>query len=400
MAFTYGRKLNYENCISQKFQIKAFFNTQKIKSFKSIIISIFVICNAYLSSYFKFYRILLQRFLYFFLDNNDHKDLYDKFKPSLVIVGSMGLDADGLVLAESKKNKITSLVLNQSWDRVVCKGYPTCHPDYFFVWNNHMKTEAINYLDMSEERIKILGSPSWDYIFRKDNLLSKKEFFSQINLDPTKKTVYYPLNSAFWHDELIKNLEDIYNAIINQKLNKDLQIVMRVHPNYWADDKIRIELFNKLEIFKNLKNIYIDYNKVKKIGKLPHLEKSDLDFTLNCYNHCDICLSVISSSMIEMIFCGKPSLNFMYGKWKLPGETLDIVDYKLHHLEKLYEYDIIKHVFNIDDLFDKLNNLNEFKISSIDQKRMIDGEASVNLGKAAQVYSEEIYKLSKKNEQL
>ena len=312
----------------------------------------------------------------------------------------MGLDADGLVLAESKKNKITSLVINQSWDRVVCKGYPTCHPDYFFVWNNHMKTEAINYLDMSEERIKILGSPSWDYIFRKDNLLSKKEFFSQINLDPTKKTVYYPLNSAFWHDELIKNLEDIYNAIINQKLNKDLQIVMRVHPNYWADDKIRIELFNKLEIFKNLKNIYIDYNKVKKIGKLPHLEKSDLDFTLNCYNHCDICLSVISSSMIEMIFCGKPSLNFMYGKWKLPGETLDIVDYKLHHLEKLYEYDIIKHVFNIDDLFDKLNNLNEFKISSIDQKRMIDGEASVNLGKAAQVYSEEIYKLSKKNEQL
>ena len=41
-----------------------------------------VICNAYLSSYFKFYRILLQRFLYFFLDNNDHKDLYDKFKQS------------------------------------------------------------------------------------------------------------------------------------------------------------------------------------------------------------------------------------------------------------------------------------------------------------------------------
>ena len=112
----------------------------------------------------------------------------------------MGLDADGLVLAESKKNKITSLVINQSWDRVVCKGYPTCHPDYFFVWNNHMKTEAINYLDMSEERIKILGSPSWDYIFRKDNLLSKKEFFSQINLDPTKKTVYYPLNSAFLHE--------------------------------------------------------------------------------------------------------------------------------------------------------------------------------------------------------
>ena len=43
---------------------------------------------------------------YIFLDNNDHKDLYDKFKPSLVIVGSMGLDADGLVLAESKKIKL------------------------------------------------------------------------------------------------------------------------------------------------------------------------------------------------------------------------------------------------------------------------------------------------------
>ena len=42
----------------------------------------------------------------------------------------MGLDADGLVLAESK-NKITSLVINQSWDRVVCKDIPHVIPIIF-----------------------------------------------------------------------------------------------------------------------------------------------------------------------------------------------------------------------------------------------------------------------------
>ena len=37
------------------------------------------------------------------LSNDRHKSFFDKENPSLVVVGSMGLDVDGMVIAEAKK---------------------------------------------------------------------------------------------------------------------------------------------------------------------------------------------------------------------------------------------------------------------------------------------------------
>ena len=63
LHFTYGKKANYENCISQNFQMQAFYNSQKIKGIKSISIYYFVIINALLGSNFKFYRRFIQKVL-------------------------------------------------------------------------------------------------------------------------------------------------------------------------------------------------------------------------------------------------------------------------------------------------------------------------------------------------
>ena len=73
----------------------------------------------------------------------------------------MGLDVDAQVIHEARSNNIKTLVINQSWDRIVCKGYPIIHPDYLIVWNKHMKDESIFYLDMPSNSIFIEGAANW-----------------------------------------------------------------------------------------------------------------------------------------------------------------------------------------------------------------------------------------------
>ena len=184
-----------------------------------------------------------------------------------------------------------------------------------------MKEDAKNFLDFNEQKIEVLGAPVWDYLFKKDGLLSKKSFFKKINLNPAKPTVYYPLSSAFWHDELIINLKFIREAIITKELPKDLQFILRVHPYYWRDEKLRKSLFYELEKLKEFKNIHIDYNRIIGEKNAYFLKEDDNYFLKNCYHHSNLCLSVISSSMMEAIFCNTPALNFIYGKWKIEAPS-------------------------------------------------------------------------------
>ncbi len=392
-SLTFAKKRDFSKCISQDFMIKAYFNSQKNRNPIKVLKAIIVIYIAKILSYSFLLRRVFLFIISLFLKNNNHNLLFKKYLPNLVITGSLGLDIDGKVIKEAKLNKIRTLTINQSWDRVVCKGYPIIFPDNLIVWNHQMKKDAKNFLDFPEEKVEVLGAPVWDYLFNKQGLLSKDDFFKKINLDPKKSTVYYPLSSAFWHDELINNLRVIKKSIITKKLPKSLQFIIRVHPYYWRDIKLRKSLFKELDNFRGLTNVHINYNKIIGEKNSYFLKEDDNFFLKNCYHHSNLCLSVISSSMMESIFCNTPALNFIYGRWKLPGEELDIKDYKLHHLEHLYSYGLIKHVYSVEELIKNLKQIKKLRFKGNESKKMLEGEVPLYRGFAAKKYAEYILRL-------
>ena len=79
-----------------------------------------------------------------------------------------------------RQKKRVSLVINQSWDRMVTKGYPTVEPDYLIVWNEHMKDEAVRYLDCHPENVFVEGAAPFDFIFRKTDIPSKEDFLKRL----------------------------------------------------------------------------------------------------------------------------------------------------------------------------------------------------------------------------
>jgi hypothetical protein len=71
-------------------------------------------------------------------------------------------------------------------------------------------------------------------------------------------------------------------------------------------------------------------------------------------------------------------------------------DYVLHHLEKFYDYNIIKHVYNFDELIDVINNFSELKIDKEKKNKFINGEFPLNRGNSAQAYSDCLLSFIKK----
>ena len=97
--------------------------------------------------------------------------------------------------------------------------------------------------------------------------------------------------------------------------------------------------------------------------------------------------------MMESIFCNTPALNFIYGRWKLPGEELDIKDYKLHHLEHLYSYGLIKHVYSVEELIKKLKQIRKLRFKGNESKKMLEGEIPLYRGFVEKKYAEYILRL-------
>ena len=134
-------------------QIRAFLEAKTNQRVSRRALSRLIVGIAIFASRFRFVRSLLQKIAYSLLVNRRHAEEFEEFKPSIVVVGSMGVDMDGSVLAEARASNVQSLVINQSWDRIVTKGYPPISPDSLIVWNDHMKSEAERYLDMPSDAV-------------------------------------------------------------------------------------------------------------------------------------------------------------------------------------------------------------------------------------------------------
>lgn len=391
--------LTYSNesriCSSYSTQIKSFLNSRKKGTYSFVKMNLVVVL-AKLSSNFRIIRKIIQKIIFYLLKSDHHHSEYVKYKPTFVLVGSLGLDVDANVIKESKKMKTKSIVLTQSWDRTVCKGFPIIESDYIFVWNEHMKQECVDFLDIKKNKIFVVGAPVWDNFFKKKGLVSRNNFLSSLKLNPKKKTIYYPLSAALWHDELIVNLNTFIENLKKKNISDNIQIIFRVHPFYHAEKaEKRRQLFNLLKKLSTFKNVFVNFNDVEKKKNIYVLKRKDIYFTLNAYQHSEMTLSAVSSAMVEALFFNNYVINIICGKGNIRGAFWDLKNQKLHHLEHLYSYKLINNVYSHNDLIKKIKEGIGNKNNKAKLKDFVDKEASRFKGKSAEAYLNQLLKLSK-----
>lgn len=392
LKYVYFIPKDYEKCKSQKFELKNFIG--KCIRGRKILFGVCVVFFVHVCSRSLIACSVLQKIYSYLAKNDSHEQLFKKYKPHLVIVGSLGVDVDGFILLEAKKNRCRTVTIIQTWDRSTCRGYPSVCPDNVLVWSDVMKDEVHHYLNIPKNSIFVEGSPVWDNYFKKDRLITRNDFFSSINFDPSGKLIFYPLNSAFWHRYTLLTISVLVDAIKEKKIGDDIQIILRMHPYYWNNKEYRDQLIKNLKIYESYKFIYFDENKVIKGNNNAFLDDGDQSFQINAYYHSDVCISAVSTCMVESIFCNTPAINLEYGRWETGDKEVDIKDFALHHLQRIYSYNVVNRVFSLEELLSSLKDLliNPV-INNKNREFLLKNEVSTNRGIATDAYVRRLLQL-------
>jgi len=260
-----------------------------------------------------------------------HKRLFEKYRPSLVVVTSLGnLDFDRYIMREacSYGAKVASVILGM--DNTSTKGYAGSKAGHVVAWTENMKRELIELHDMSSENISVGGVAHFDYYFNKGSLWDKENFYSEMGLDPDKKTIFFATkspNSCPWSTEVI---ELVAEAIKSNYFGVSCQLLVRPHPIHWRQQGGKFVFKDIIEGYKSLRTKYpfVVFNDPKFDSKniSYDLDQNEFFILKSTLTHSDLMINMFSTLNIEASIFDLPAINICYN-----GKNRDLKN-PLHNL--------------------------------------------------------------------
>lgn len=154
--------------------------------------------------------------------------LFDRYQPKLVVAANPGLVFSEVpLLRTARRRGVFSMAIDPSWDNFTNKLIPVRQVDRLVVWNDIMKTQAMELHGYGAEAIRVAGAPQFDPHFRLRT--PRDEFFRRIGADPSRKLIALtttPRSLYSHHDHVLRALA----RAINGGVLDGAQVLVRLHP--------------------------------------------------------------------------------------------------------------------------------------------------------------------------
>jgi hypothetical protein len=156
------------------------------------------------------------------------ESLFDEHAPKLVVAANPGLVFSEVpLLRTARRRGVFSMAIDPSWDNFTNKLIPVRQVDRLVVWNDIMKTQAMELHGYRAEAIRVAGAPQFDPHFRMRT--PRDEFFRRIGADPSRKLIALtttPRSLYSHHDHVLRALV----PAINGGPLAGAQVLVRLHP--------------------------------------------------------------------------------------------------------------------------------------------------------------------------
>lgn len=230
--------------------------------------------------------------------SNIYADLFEKFKPDLLVASTAGWRLDRYVLREARARGVQTAAIVMGWDNPSSHALPGARIDYISCWSEAQKQELIQGSDWLPERVNIGGIPTYDGYFRQEWVMPRSEYFRLHGLDPQRKLLGYACSFVTYSPN-IQNVEALAGLIAQNKLNQPCQLLIRLHPNHysnvkrWSEERLQMQ-----KLVESYPHVHL-VEPVPLGGELGYYSGEDMPEKSSMMAHSDVFITVYSTMVVE-----------------------------------------------------------------------------------------------------
>jgi len=229
---------------------------------------------------------------------NIYGDLFEKYRPDLVVASTPGWRFDRYLLREAGARGISTASVIVGWDNTSSYSLPGAPVDWITCWSEIQKNELINASDWQPKRVNIGGIPSYDGYFNKEWLLSREEYFKLHNLDPKRKLISYA-SSFITFSPNIQNIEALAELLSGEQLAQPSQLLVRLHPNHFMDvERFAAEGEQIRVLAQRVPHVHV-VEPVPLGGSLGYYSGEDMPEKSSMMAYSDVFVTVYSTMVVE-----------------------------------------------------------------------------------------------------
>lgn len=276
-----------------------------------------------------------------------------EIKPNLVLNLHQRAPLASPIIVAAKVLAIKSSTVIFSWDNVP-KARLICRYDVYFVWSEIMKNQ-LNFLypEIEKSKIKISGSPQFEFYFKEKYKLKREDFFNKYGLDVNKKTICFSgddvMTSPFDH----MYFSDLCESIIKFPIEERPQIIFRRCPVDFSDryDKY-IRKYNDF-VFEIKPDWKVEKESKKQSFSLTYPAYADIKLLVNTCLYSDLVVNLGSTMAHDFAVYNKPCLYVNYNPVIDKNWNVNTI-YKFEHFKSLNGLDAVGWVNSKQDFFNKV----------------------------------------------
>lgn len=252
------------------------------------------------------------------LNSEEAKHILDRLKPRTLISTYPVSIIEAKMLHAAKEEKAHTLLHLLSWDNISCKGKFPVLADEFIAWGQVMYDELKAYYEVSDERISICGVPHFDEHVRVAKEQGHHQAVESLGLNPNKPYLFFAMSSPRFAPKEIDIVEWLAQSIETDLLGKDLQLIVRPHPQNVTEFTARqswLERLKKLDTDR----VKVDFPKLVESKIRWSMKKEDMVQLSSLLAGCNVCLNSGSTVSIDALMHQKPVIITSFdGAVKLP----------------------------------------------------------------------------------
>jgi CDP-glycerol glycerophosphotransferase (TagB/SpsB family) len=329
---------------------------------------------------------------------NIYDDLFEKYKPDLVVSATYGWRNDRYLLRESVRRGIKTGAVIVGWDNPSSYGIPAAPLDFVTCWSEIQKQELVDGSDWDPSKVNIGGIPSYDGYFRKEWLIPCDEYYKLHKLEKDRKLITYASSFITFAPNYL-NIEALAKLVAADELSVPSQLLIRLHPNHFMDEPLYIEEREKVrELAHTLPHVHV-VEPVALGGDLGYYSGEDMPEKTSMMAYSDVFTTVYSTMCVETAIHGRPIVSICIdtpGGWnkkhKFSLKLSKIGDWPTHQRFRMAGAGRV--AYNAAQLKENLNlYLSDPNLDATQREKFIKDEVTFTDGSAGRRTAEYLYSL-------